>query len=480
MYLKKITVKNYQQFKGKQEFYFDSINLVKGCNGAGKSNLIGTIMFALFGYTRKYKLSEMRTIGIKEKECWVEIKIENNGINYLIRREIPTKIIIKQNGMDIDPQNKMTLDDKQEFIRKLFHTIDWFKQFRLVDAYSGDETNFLEKSDITIKKILFAGHEDRLNRVRERLLQIKLEREKFSRDDTTLYTHFPSIKRLKVLKKGIEDIEDRLESIDEAIEQFEDEHRNYLSKKSEKEGTKNYLDKLKQKLTSYSQCPVCQRKIDKSLKEKLIAEKQEQIQNLILEIIDLKEKVDKYSKRITQQENKRDELYDNREKLNELVIKLESRIHTKDYRYTKKDILIAKKAINEINRISSYYLRQSIKVLEPIINQVLEPINHTLSFEIDEKERFKIVLSDEKGKKWKYYQMSCGQKLLLQIAFKLALLMDRGEEGLLVADEGMGSLDSNNLYHIIEVIRNFPFQLILVLHRAPDFDSINVINLDKK
>jgi DNA repair exonuclease SbcCD ATPase subunit len=479
MYLKSIKTKNYQNL-GSQEFYFDKINLIKGQNGCGKSNLIGTIMFALFGYTRKYKLSEIKTIGIKEKECWAEIEIENNGINYFIRREIPTKIIIKQNGIDIDPQNKMTNDDKQEFIQKLFHTINWFKQFRLIDAYDKEETNFLEKSDITIKKILFAGHEDRLNKVRERLLQIKLEREKFSRDDTTLYTHFPSVKRLKMLKLGVAYIEDRLEAIDEAIEQLEEEHNNYLSKKSEKEGTKNYLSKLKQKLTSYSQCPVCQRKIDKLLKDKLIAEKQEQIQNLILEIIDLKEKVNKYSERITIQEEKKEELYGNREKLNELIIKLESRIHTKDYRYTKKDILIAKKAIDEINRISSYYLRQSVKVLEPIINQVLEPIRYTLSFEIDEKERFKIVLSDEKGKKWKYYQMSCGQKLLLQIAFKLALLMDRGEEGLLIADEGMGSLDSNNLYHIIEIIRNFPFQLILVLHRSPDFDNINVINLDKE
>ena len=481
MLLKKITTHNYQNL-GTQEFNFDGINLIKGRNGIGKSNLsIHALTFCLFGYTYKYKLTELKTRGIKDKECWVESTIEHEGIIYTIKREIPTLITIKQDNINIDPKNKMSNADKEEFLCKLFHTVSWFKQFRLIDAYDKDETNFLEKSDITIKKILFAGHESRLNNVRERLLEIKLERENHNRDDVVLYTHFPSIKRLKIMQQAIAGIEDKIDIINDIIEQQQEEHNNYLSDKSEKEGKKNYLSKFEQKLASYSYCPFCKRKLDEELKKELLVKTQGQIQDLVLDIVDLKEKMDEYSQKITQQETKQDKMRGKRETLNELIMKLESRLHNKEYKYTKKDILIAKQAIDEINRISSHYLRQSVKVLEPIINQVLQPIRHTLSFEVDEKERFKIVLTDDKGREWKYLHLSTGQKLLLQISFKMAILLDRGEEGLLVADEGFGSLDITNLQHIMEIVNQFPFQLIMILHRFDNVPNyVNVIDLDKE
>ena len=468
------------QFNGQHTFSFDDINLIKGRNGVGKTNLaLGVIFFIIYAYTRKYKLSELPTGSLKS--CWAEITIEHEEHTYTIRRYVPSKLIIKQDNIDINFENKMTNADKEDFLQDLFHTILYFKQFRLVDAYDKEDTNFLEKSDITIKKILFAGHNNKLNKVRERLLEIKLEREKYNRDDTVLYTHFPSTKRLHILRNALSEIEDRMESINDMIEQYQDKHDESLSEKSEKEGTKNYLNKLKTKLTSYSQCPICKRKIDKGLKEELIAKKEEQIQNLILSIVDLKEEINNYSKKVTIQETKKDKLYDSKETLNELIMKLKSRLHNKEYKWTSKDVLIAKKAIDEINRISSHYLRQSVKVLEPIINQVLEPIKHTLSFEVDDKERFKIILTDDKEREWKYYQLSTGQKLLLQIAFKMAILLDRGEEGLLIADEGFGSLDIINLQHIMEIVNQFPFQLIMILHRLNEVpDYVSVINLDKE
>ena len=67
----------------------------------------------------------------------------------------------------------------------------------------------------------------------------------------------------------------------------------------------------------------------------------------------------------------------------------------KDYKYTDRDVLIAKKAIEELDRLSTYYLTESIKVLEPIINNILTKINFEVKFEITETGKFAIRLQKE-------------------------------------------------------------------------------------
>ena len=84
-----------------------------------------------------------------------------------------------------------------------------------------------------------------------------------------------------------------------------------------------------------------------------------------------------------------------KEKLNTLKLKLETRIKQKAFKYTEKDVLIAKKALAELDKLSSYYLTESVKILEPIINSVLEKIGFIVSFTINDNDRFTISLQKE-------------------------------------------------------------------------------------
>ena len=66
----------------------------------------------------------------------------------------------------------------------------------------------------------------------------------------------------------------------------------------------------------------------------------------------------------------------------------------------------------------------------------------------------------------------------MQIAFKLALLISQNKTGVVIADEGLGSLDSDNLMHVVNIFSSYPFQLFLVLHNAPEMPTeVKVINL---
>ena len=129
--------------------------------------------------------------------------------------------------------------------------------------------------------------------------------------------------------------------------------------------------------------------------------------------------------------------------------------------------------------LSSYYLTNRIKILEPIINNILQKIKFKIDFFVDIVGQFNFNLI-KNNIKYTYKDLSTGEELLLQIAFKLALLMEQGLTGVLIADEGMSSLDSTNFDHILTIIRTLPFYLNFVIHNANNIPSdIKVIELIK-
>ena len=100
-----------------------------------------------------------------------------------------------------------------------------------------------------------------------------------------------------------------------------------------------------------------------------------------------------------------------------------------------------------------------------------------IEFKITFKDDFDIVLHKE-GEEYSYKDLSTGQKLILSIALKIAILLERNEKGILVADEGLSSLDGENLEYIIKLFKDFPFQLMAVVHRfSTEGDYVNKIEL---
>lgn len=144
-----------------------------------------------------------------------------------------------------------------------------------------------------------------------------------------------------------------------------------------------------------------------------------------------------------------------------------------EYKYTIKDVLIINKCIKELDNFYSYFITEWIRILEPIINSILDKIG----FKIEFRDDFDIVLYKD-NEEYSYKDLSTGQRLILSIAVKLAILLERNEKGLIVADEGFSSLSEDNLEHILTLFKNLPYQLIAIIHRFESSDeNINCIEL---
>lgn len=206
----------------------------------------------------------------------------------------------------------------------------------------------------------------------------------------------------------------------------------------------------------------------------------EEILNLIETNNGLQEEIKMDNEVIKESLTDRNKFKKERDTIGALIIKLEGRLKQKEYIYTTKDIIVVKKAIEELDKLSSIYLIETINSLTPIIDSVLSKIDCQCVFDTNEKGKFEIILTRE-GIQYKYKDFSTGQRLLLQTAIKLALLMQQGSTGLVSSDEGLGSLDEETLQFVLNLFKELPFQLIFTRHGyIGDKSDINIINLVEK
>ena len=498
MILKEISLKTFKCFEN-YSVSFDKINLIEGANGIGKSTIIEALIFALYGFYGGL-ISDIPTRWSKAKSCKVDVVIEDNEHIIEICREFPLKLTIKEDNKLL----KLSTAEGNKYLEDRFGSRLCFEQFRKIDAYN-PESNFLEQGTVTLKKILFSGTDEMFNSIRNNLNAMKLEREKYNKDTAVVYKYYPSEKRLETLKTGYEEITSRyMEAEDEIVNSDKELHKNNLqlstleSRHCEIQRSVGDLNKQinetkvdVEKVIIQKKCPVCNQNLgienarnieqNKDTKIKYLNAQLENIRNEDIEICSkipiLKEENNTLQVVKDQFLSVREIFRPRRMKLQELIIKLEGRLKQKEYIYTERDVIVVKKAIEELDKISSVYLVDTVHSLEPIINSVLAKIGFTVSFDVDIKGRFNILLTKE-DIQYKYKDLSCGQGLILQIALKLALLLQRGLEGILVSDEGLSALENNNLEDIINLFKELPYQLIFVLHRANIEDSeVNIIKL---
>src|SRR5688500_6085139 len=87
MRITKLFLRNYRVYEDALELEIPpGLVGIVGANGAGKSYLLESILFAIYGYSRTTK-DDVRTTGVNG-ECIVEVQFEHEGHLYDVRRTI--------------------------------------------------------------------------------------------------------------------------------------------------------------------------------------------------------------------------------------------------------------------------------------------------------------------------------------------------------------------------------------------------------
>jgi len=470
MLIKSIKLKNFKNFTKEITFSFDKITLIKGDNGTGKTTLVlDSLLFAIYGYYDQ-PLSELPT---KPKtSCYVEVEILHNNHCYKVCRDYPTKLTVYEDDKKLEFVNSR---DAQQFLTKQFKNVEYMKKFRMID--NGVGINILEEGKTSLKRTLLSVNQQFFNDIRKRLLDKKRDREIHNKDEAVIYKHHPSERRLNALKSKIATVLSDINGYGRDIMDLNRDLDQLHRKQGQLESNKQKSQWEKNKILEDKKCYACGQDLIKGDKDKMLSEKNK-------EIVDYNNSLNNVNNEITDQldvynylKGLEKERTIKKDRLIRLRMRLEARLEQKEFKYTNRDVLIIKKTIEELDNFYAYFITEWIKILEPIINSITEKIGFNVKFKLDEKGNFAILLQKD-NQEYNYKNLSNGQKLILSIAFKIALLLERGEEGLIIADEGFSSLDADNLQSVIDLFVNLPFQLIAVIHRWDnDSSDLKVINL---
>jgi len=471
MLIKKITLSDFKNYAGMHSFDIAKINFINGRNGVGKSTLaLHSILFALFGYN-EVKLNDLITRGASDPNSFVEIELEYNNTSYIIKRSIPTNLEIKVNGVELVLANN-TL--KQEKIEELFGNVDFFKKFRMIDIK--DSINILEQGNQALRKTLI-NFDDTIdmNAVRNAFLSRKNRQEQFNKDKALVFTHFPSTKRFQVLNVGFDNINKQITDIEINIKENEGIRYDISNRKSRAESRKSDLARQKNSIIANANCPTCSKALSSTKQKELLGSISSEIMRLNDEIARHIDDLSIQNEIVEQLKQTKKVSLDRKNRLTRYIERASARLKQKDYIYTNKDIELTKECISEIDGFSTFYTTEKLKRLEPLINNLVGKLGFSIRFEISDKNNLDIKLTQNKVE-YQYKDLSSGQRLLVTVAFQLALLMEKNETGVIIADEGFSSLDSQNISLMFDIFKNSTFQLLAIVHRY-EINDIGVNNI---
>jgi hypothetical protein len=470
--IKRIILDNFRNFVGHHEFHFRRLNLIVGAVGSGKSSLGRiAIAFALYG-NADVALATLPSRG-KSKSCSVTLEILDEPNRIIIQREYPTKLTIFFNGDEVLPG--AITPEKEKWIKSKFQDLQSFKKFRMIDLREG--VNILEEGRTSLRKTLISFHEAVFNNIRQRLLTKKSHYDKYNRDTAIVYSHAPSQKRLNFLRKSIKALQQEKADYSKNLTNLESDCRRLSRERGAFTSQDQQILSRKKKLELNPECPLCYQSLDNDRRNVLIDNCIKELQHITSELDRLMELIKEQEDAIQHARDTRDRLEAQYNRILRFGTRLNQRIAQKDYKYTQKDVMIAQNAIKELDKFYSYFILQSVKNLEPVINSIICKIGFEINFQLTEKGDFDIQLLKD-DEQFVYKDLSSGQRLMLTIAFQIALLLDKGESGFIIADEGFSNLDSESIIHLYEMFSGLPFQLISIIHRFENTSGeIHVIQL---
>lgn len=144
------------------------------------------------------------------------------------------------------------------------------------------------------------------------------------------------------------------------------------------------------------------------------------------------------------------------------------------YRYSKEDIELYNASIKVLDEFSSWHIQRWLDNLTVIINELLEKVNLKVMFSSDKQ--FLTIVNQEQ--EMGYASLSSGQQLFLNLIFKIGIMLNNGiNNGILIIDEGVGTLDLVNLHKLIDILKTTQFQVFLVYQNIDEIEDVNKINI---
>ena len=473
MYLNRITLSDFKSYAGVHTFTYNKINLISGGNGIGKSTLaLHGLLFVLYGHS-EVPIASLTTKLLANPKTYVEIELEHLGKQYIIKRSIPTNIDITVDGIKSTLVNN-TL--KQKELENIFKDVTFFKQFRMVDIIAG--INILEQGNQALRKTL-VSFDDAIDigTVRTNLLGKLSERSKLNKDENVLFTHYPSDARLTALKDGVINLNGPRNKYDADLRYNENVLYDLSTKLGSFESHKRNLMNSSKVVHNTGTCPFCRQSLPHVAQTIVdVTTELSEVQN---KLNSLNTDINNQRDIITHIKSIKNNLVEKQQRGLKYIQRLEARLQQKDFIYTTKDVEVIKCSVKELDGFTTFYITEKLQRIEPLINALLGKLGFTVTFDVDDKSNFDITLINNKnGTEFKYKELSNGQRLFVTVAFQLALLMEKNESGLIIADECFSSLSLPSLEQMFELFKNSPFQLVSIVHRFTTSDvSIKNIQL---
>lgn len=478
MIINNIKLKNFQLFED-VDIKLQKLNIIAGrnlddpedsSNGSGKTTLgINAITFGLYGTVKDLNLKDL--IRDKSKKAIIELDVTHNNKNFYIIRTIPSSLEVFIDNKKLKDYANDT--QKQNVLDKEFQNYDFFRQFRTIDKTKG--VNLLDSGIITLRKTLMSFIEEIFDNIRKRLLEEKLNREKFNKDKKVI-KHSYSEHREEILQNALESLNEERENIIKEVRNIDNRINEIRGNIEGSKKVMKFLDRDLYVMDKYSQCPFCYNKLDEKEKTKVKDLKLQTKTKCEEEIEEYNQQLDPELDFKEYQNNIKINLDKTALKIKELLLKLSEVSKFSEYKYTKEDVLLYQEAIKIVDTFSGVYIQKWLSNLEIIVNNLLKKVALELKFTND-KDFLKIY---DEQKEMTYNKLSGGQKTFLSAIFKLAILLQNGLSGIILIDEGIGEIDLINLHKFIDICRDLPFQIILIYQNVDNIENVNIIQIERQ
>ena len=143
-------------------------------------------------------------------------------------------------------------------------------KFHIIDSKIG--ANFLEEGQVALKKILFSISDELFNNIRNKLNETKHEREIYNKDKALVFSYYPSETRLETLEIGVQDLQNRLQTLKSKLVPIEQEHIGLTNKKARYSNDLRASQSQERQISENAKCYAWKRGLDEELKKKILDE----------------------------------------------------------------------------------------------------------------------------------------------------------------------------------------------------------------